>query len=137
MSTETTPTDRLALSRKRLYQAMRENSASSSSAQQPLSTAIKVAQEAAKTVLQPLAQRHPLVLVAGATLLGGLLAWSRPWQWLGKPTLLVGLLPLMASKLIAQLPPESWMTVLASLVQSQNLSTPVPTTVAAKQPDKA
>ena len=39
----------------------------------------------ANALLRPVAQRHPLRLVAGAVLVGGLLAWSRPWRWSVRP----------------------------------------------------
>lgn len=88
-------------------------------AQHPLRTAGLVAGEAAKTLAQPVAQRHPIALVLGAAVLGGALVWSRPWRWLLKPTLLAGLLPQLASKVVTQLPLQSWLAVLASLLQSK------------------
>jgi hypothetical protein len=87
--------------------------------QHPLRTASLVAGEAAKTLAQPLAQRHPIALVLGAAALGGALVWSRPWRWLLKPTLLAGLLPQLASKVVTQLPLQSWLAVLTSLLQSK------------------
>ncbi len=38
-------------------------------------------QDTANAAVLPTAQRHPLGLVAGAFVVGGLLAWSRPWRW--------------------------------------------------------
>lgn len=69
-------------------------------AQHRLSVATKAVSDAAKAVVQPLAQRHPLGLVLGALLLGGLLAWSRPWRWFLTPALFAGLLPRLLSTLL-------------------------------------
>lgn len=55
----------------------------------------------AKTVVTPVAQRHPLALIAGSVVLGGLFAWSRPWRWLLKPALFAGLVPQLISKVMA------------------------------------
>lgn len=147
------PADRLALSRERLHQAMRDISApqggaknqcadgltgawqvglrsnpvtnvvieavSSWWAKHPLRTTSMLAADALKTVVQPVAQRHPLGLLVGAFLLGGLLARSLPWRRIVTPVLFAGLLPQLLSKAMAQVPPQSWMVVLTSLAQQQ------------------
>ncbi len=58
---------------------------------------------AAKAVIQPLAQRHPVALVLGAFVVGGLLAWSRPWRWPLGSGLLAGLLPQFLPQLLSRL----------------------------------
>ena len=88
-------------------------------AQHPLRVACMVAADATKSVLQPMAQKNPLALVLGALVLGGLLAWSRPWRWLIKPALFAGLLPQLVSKALAHVPSRSWLSVLTSLMQEQ------------------
>jgi hypothetical protein len=88
-------------------------------AQHPLRVTGMVANDALKAMLQPTAQRHPLGLVAGGVLLGGLLAWARPWRLLSAPALFAGLLPQILSKAVRLLPPQSWIVVLASLAQQQ------------------
>jgi hypothetical protein len=60
-------------------------------AKHPYRLAAIAAADLAKAAVQPTAQRHPLVLVAGAFAAGGLLAWSRPWRLL-TPAVLVALL---------------------------------------------
>lgn len=66
----------------------------------PLPATSLVAVEAVKAVLAPPAQRHPLLLVAGAFVAGGLLARARPWRWGFKSALFAGLLPqLLATSL--------------------------------------
>ncbi len=61
-------------------------------ARHPARPAVAVAAAAASATIQPIAQRHPLALVTGAALVGGLIVWSRPWRW-ARPALLAGLLP--------------------------------------------
>ncbi len=138
MSAVLTASDRLALSRERLRQAMRDSSeplaeasnqrAGESAAawldslksipgaseavsswwtQHPLRIATMVAAGAAKAVVQPMAKRDPLGVVLGALLLGGLLAWSRPWRWLLKPALFAALLPQLFYKVLADVPVQS------------------------------
>lgn len=70
--------------------------------QHPLRMAAMAAADAAKIMVQPLAQRHPLGLVFGVFLLGGLLARSHPWRTLATPALLVGLLPQILSKVMSR-----------------------------------
>jgi hypothetical protein len=66
----------------------------------PLRATSLLAAEAAKAVIAPVAQRHPLLLVAGAVVVGGLLARSRPWRWGFSSALFAGLLPqLLATSL--------------------------------------
>lgn len=89
-------------------------------AQHPLRVAGMVAADAASAVVRPVAQRNPLGLVLGALVLGGVLAWSRPWRWIITPALFAGLLPQLVSKAMALVPPRSWMAVLGSLVQEQS-----------------
>ena len=72
-------------------------------AKHPLRVTVIVAATAATAVVKPIAQRHPLGLVSGAFVLGGLFALSRPWRWRWavQPALFAGLaqhLLLAASK---------------------------------------
>ena len=59
----------------------------------PLRVTAIVAATAATAVLKPIAQRHPLGLVSGAFVLGGLFALSRSWRWRWavQPALFAGL----------------------------------------------
>jgi len=120
---------RLAASRERLRVSMTRQPAAPDStgpvldalkdwwAAHPLHVAGVVASDAAKTLIGPLAQRHPIALVAGALVLGGLVIWAKPWRGILKPALLAGLLPQLLSKAMAVVPIESWLAVLSSLTR--------------------
>ena len=86
-------------------------------AQHPLRLASLLAAQGLNAVVQPMAQRNPIGLVLGALLLGGLLAWSRPWRLLVKPAILGGLLPQLLLKAVAQMPLQSWMAAWTSMAQ--------------------
>lgn len=86
--------------------------------QHPLRLYGVIAAEAGAAVAKPVAQRHPVMLVAGAFAAGALLAWSRPWRWIIKPALFAGLVPQLASKTLAHMPLQSWLGALSSLAQT-------------------
>jgi hypothetical protein len=72
-------------------------------ARHPLRATTQIAFSAARGAVQPIAQHHPWALVLGAGLIGGLLAWRRPWSWVLKPALFAGLAQqLLISSLKAQ-----------------------------------
>lgn len=87
--------------------------------QHPLHLASVVAQAASRAVVQPIAEKAPIRLVLGAAALGGVIAWSKPWRWVGKPAVLAGLYPLMMSRVMPHAPTFSWTKVLMSLVEGQ------------------
>jgi hypothetical protein len=69
-------------------------------ARHPYRQAAQTVADVAKAAVLPTAQRHPLALVAGAFVVGGVLAWSRPWRWLPTSALIAALL----AKVMAQQP---------------------------------
>ena len=80
----------------------------------PLRAVVHVASEATNAVAKPIAQHNPVALVVLAGLAGAVLAWSRPWRWALKPALFAGLMPQLVSRVVANLPLESWLAVFAS-----------------------
>jgi hypothetical protein len=85
----------------------------------PLRLASGVAADAARAVLQPVAQKNPVALVLGAMVLGAVMAWCRPWRWIARPALLAGLAPQLLSKVVAHAPLSSWMSVLTAMTEGQ------------------
>jgi hypothetical protein len=55
----------------------------------------------ANAAIQPVAQRSPVTLVAGAFLVGGLLAWAKPWRLVLRPLLFAGVMPQITSALVS------------------------------------
>jgi hypothetical protein len=84
---------------------------------------VHVASEASNAVVRPIAQHNPVALVVAAGLVGAVFAWSRPWRWALKPALFAGLLPQLVSRVVANLPLESWLAVLGSTVSGTRTPT--------------
>jgi len=74
-------------------------------AARPLPRLIDAAARVGDVALRPLAHRHPLGLMCGALLAGGLLISLRPWRWSGQPALLVAWLPQLLLWTLRRVPP--------------------------------
>lgn len=74
-----------------------------------------VAADAGREVVAPIAKRHPVYLMLGAALFGALLLRWGPWRWVAKRTLLAGFVPILATRVAANVPLESWLSALAVL----------------------
>lgn len=122
-----TPSERLALSRERIRLAIAHNTtqappplAALISGNSSLIDILKMALPGGNDVvdavavwwkeasLRPLAQRHPVALVAGALAVGALLAWTRPWRWLFRPALVTTLGPALITSVLASGTVQAW-----------------------------
>ena len=71
---------------------------------------LSVVQGAARRALATLADRHPLPLLGGALVAGGLVVWMRPWRGVLRPALIAGI----AARLIAGVPAPNAIDVIAA-----------------------
>ncbi|MDP2369483.1 hypothetical protein [Rhodoferax sp.] len=84
-------------------------------AQHPWRVPTVLAAEAIDAMVQPVAKRHPLVLVLGAATLGALIVVSRPWRWLRRtPAPPAGVLPQLTSLLKTLTSPLALMALVAA-----------------------
>jgi hypothetical protein len=88
-------------------------------AEHPLHTASTVAGEASRRFIGPVAQRNPLGLLLGAAVVGALFIVSRPWRWLLRPALFVGLIPQLAAQALKRMPLDSWMNIFAAAAKGK------------------
>lgn len=70
---------------------------------QPLRASLTLVYGTAQALLQPVAQRHPMVLVMGAAAAGALIVLTKPWRLISKPALLAGLLPPLVAQIMERL----------------------------------
>ena len=123
---------RLAASRDRLRLALCANSARSpnngataadchieplAALQCRLQAVATVCNGVAKATVAPMAQKHPWKLVAGAFVVGGAVAFLRPWRWISGPTLVARLLPLPMPVVATNLSTWKWSELVLPLLQ--------------------
>ena len=93
--------------------------------QHPLRMAALIGEEAGNALIKPTAQRHPVLLMVGALILGAALMRVKPWRWGLKKVLLAGLVPQLVSKVVGELPVSSWMAMVSELLQEKQPRTDV------------
>jgi hypothetical protein len=71
---------------------------------QPLRIGLTLAADAAGVALKPVAQRHPVALVAASAAAGAVLVLLRPWRWISSSTLLAGVLPQLMAEVVKRMP---------------------------------
>ncbi len=85
-------------------------------AKHPMRLVLLLADDAAQTVMEPLARKHPYRLVLGAAAVGALLVLTRSWRWLPRTvltpaitsTLMAGLLPTLISQVKSPSSASAW-----------------------------
>jgi hypothetical protein len=82
----------------------------------PARPATALAGSAARSVLKPVADRHPVALVVGAAAVGASIVAIKPWRWGLRPAVLAGLLPPLVTSAIGRIPAEGWAAILALLI---------------------
>jgi hypothetical protein len=68
----------------------------------PLRTSARIAEAAARETLVPLVRRHPVAVLVASAVAGALLLRARPWRWLRRSALLVGVVSQIAAVLLAR-----------------------------------
>ena len=109
--------ERLALSREHLRRVLDNNRHNPQRAPSPLHLAASVARDQLHEAVQPIAERHPLSLVAGAAVAGAMLVLGRPWRWLLTPAILGSVMPHLVSGAVNRAPALPWMKLLAEFTR--------------------
>lgn len=75
----------------------------------PWQASALLANDLARTVLQPVAQHHPWRLVCVSAVVGGVMVSTRPWRWLPRPALLIGLVPQLLAQALTSPGVRGWL----------------------------
>jgi hypothetical protein len=93
-------------------------------AEHPLHAAGAIAEEASRRYVGPIARRNPVAVVVGSVVFGALLVASKPWRWLLRPALVIGLVPQIAAHALKRMPLDSWLHMLSSLSGKREVAKP-------------
>ena len=105
-------------------------------AEHPLHAAGTLAEEASRRYVGPIARRNPVAVVLGSAVFGALLVASKPWRWLLRPALFIGLVPQIASHALKRMPLDSWLQMLSTL-SGKRAAAPTPTAAQTPTPASA
>ena len=83
-------------------------------AEHPLHAAGELAEEASRRYVAPIARENPVAVIVGSLVFGALLFASKPWRWLFRPALFIGLVPQIASHALKRMPLDAWLQMLSS-----------------------
>ena len=84
-------------------------------AEHPLHVAGTLAEEASRRYVGPIARDNPVAVLIGSAVFGALLVASKPWRWLLRPALFVGLVPQIATHALKRMPLDAWLQMLSTL----------------------
>jgi hypothetical protein len=83
-------------------------------AEHPLHAAGEIAEEASRRYVGPMARKNPVAVIVGSVVFGALLVASKPWRWLFRPALFIGLVPQIASHALKRMPLDTWLQMLST-----------------------
>ena len=72
-------------------------------ADHPLHTSATLAIAASRSAIVPLVRRHPAAVLGSAAVVGAALVWARPWRWLLRPALILGIASQLAARTMTRL----------------------------------
>ena len=76
-------------------------------AEHPLHASASLALAASRTAIVPLVRRHPAAVLGGATVVGAVLVWARPWRWLFRPAIIAGVASQLTARAITRMATSS------------------------------
>jgi hypothetical protein len=72
-------------------------------ADHPLHTGATLALAASRSAIVPLVRRHPAAVLGSAAAVGAALVWARPWRWLLRPALILGIASQLAARTVTRM----------------------------------
>jgi hypothetical protein len=106
-------------------------------AEHPLHAAAGLAEEASRRYVEPVARQNPVALIVGSVVFGALLIASKPWRWLLRPALFIGLVPQIATHVLKRMPLDAWLQVISTLNGKRATASAATTAAAQAAPEPA